>query len=210
MTATLQPAARNPPPARRYHDLVAIAVDTSELHRLTAEEYHDLIDAGAFATSGARVELIDGLLCDMSPHTPAHDLIVERLNTMLAAALDHTRFRLRPTLALSLGASEPEPDVAIVERGTPEPYHPAGAALVIEVALSSRRRDLLVKPRLYARAHVTEYWVIDVQRNMVVVHRNPAGDGYSSCVEVDRDGTLDGGVIAVGEIPVADVLSGQP
>jgi Uma2 family endonuclease len=210
MTATLQPAARKSPLAGRYHDLVAIAVDTSELHRLTAEEYHDLIETGAFATSGARVELIDGLLCDMSPHTPAHDLIVERLNTMLAAALDHERFRLRPTLALSLGDSEPEPDVAIVERGTPEPYHPASAALVIEVALSSRRRDLLVKPRLYARARVTEYWVIDVRHGLVVVHRDPTADGYSSRIEIDRDGTLDGGVIGIGGIAVGDVLSGRP
>lgn len=210
MTANLQPAARKSPPAGRYHDLVAIAVDTSELHRLTAEEYHDLIETGVFAASGARVELIDGLLCDMSPHTPAHDLIVERLNTMLAAALDHARFRLRQTLAMSLDDSEPEPDVAIVERGTPEPYHPACAALVIEVAVSSRRRDLVVKPRLYARAHVTEYWVIDVQRSLVVVHRDPAGDGYSSRVEVGCDGTLDGSAIGIGEIPVADVLSAQP
>lgn len=210
MTATLQPATRKPPPAGRYHDPVAIAVDTSELHRLTAEEYHDLVDADAFA-EGTRVELIDGLLCDMSPHTPAHDLIVERLNTMLAAALDHRRFRLRQTLALSLGDSEPEPDIAIVERDTPEPYHPASAALVIEVAVSSRRRDLVVKPRLYARAGVTEYWVIDVRRSLVVVHRDPGADGYSSRVEIDRDGTLDGGVIGLGEtIPAAALLNRHP
>lgn len=194
-----------PPLAGRYHDIVATAIDTSELHRLTAEEYHQLIEAGAFEP-GTHVELIEGLLCDMSPRTPPHELTVERLNRMLAVALDHERYRLRPACSLSLGSSEPEPDFAIVERGTPEPYHPATAILVIEVAVSSHKRDLIVKPRLYACGRVTEYWVLDVLHGLVVVHRNPTAGGYLSRVEVDCDGTLDGRVIGMGEIPVAEAL----
>lgn len=181
-------------------------MDISEFHRLTGDEYHQLIDAGGFDEE-MRVELIDGILCDMSPQSPAHAEIVTHLTRVLAGALDHDRFSLRPALPLSLGDSEPEPDLAVVARGTPRPYHPASAALVIEVALSSRRRDLAVKPRLYARAGVTEYWVVDPEKGVVVVHRNPGAKGYDSCTEIGPDGVLDGAVVEAGELKVADVLA---
>ncbi len=183
-------------------------MDSSEFHRLTGDEYHQMIESGGFDEE-TRVELIDGVLCDMSPQSPEHVAIVAYLNRVLAAALDHDRFRLRPTAPLSLGDSEPEPDLAVVERGTPQPYHPASAALAIEVAISSRRRDLAVKPRLYARAGVTEYWVIDPEHNVVVVHRDPGADGYDSRVELDPGKTLDGGVVGIGELDVASILAAR-
>ncbi len=185
---------------------ISESVDVSEFHRLTADEYHQLIESGAFGEK-MHVELIDGMLCDMSPKTPAHELVIEYLTRVLGAALDHDRFRLRVTGSLSLGDSEPEPDLAVVARGTPDPYHPASAALVIEVALSSHRRDLAVKPRLYARAGVTEYWVIDVAHKAVFVHRDPVADGYGSRVELHPGAALDGGVVGIGELDVAGVLA---
>jgi Uma2 family endonuclease len=181
-------------------------VDISEFHRLTGDEYHQMIESGGFDEE-TRVELIGGILCDMSPKTPQHELIVEHLNRVLAAALDLDRFRLRVSGPLSIGDSEPEPDLAVVRRGTPEPYHPASAELVIEVATSSRRRDLAVKPRLYARAGVTEYWVIDPENSVVVVHRDLGADGYGSRVELGPGDALEGGVVGIGKLEVADVLA---
>jgi Uma2 family endonuclease len=185
---------------------VSAALDISEFHRLTGEEYHQLIESGGLAEE-TRVELIDGILCDMSPKTPEHELIVEYLAKVLAVALDHDRFRLRVAAPLSLGDTEPEPDLAVVRRGTPAPYHPASAELTVEVAISSRQRDLAVKPQLYARAGVAEYWVVDVTQNVVVVHREPAADGYRSRAELAPGDSLDGGVVEVGEIEVARVLA---
>ncbi len=45
-----------------------MAVD-AEIHRLTADEYHRLIESGGF-DEDTRIELIDGLLLDMSPKSP--------------------------------------------------------------------------------------------------------------------------------------------
>jgi Uma2 family endonuclease len=177
-----------------------------ELGRLTSEEYHRLIESGAF-DENPHVELIDGLLCEMSPRTPGHEQAVENLNRVLAVALDHERYRLRPGCALSLGDSEPEPDFAIVERGTAAPYHPAGAKLVIEVAVSSRKRDLEVKPRLYSIAGAEEYWVIDVERARAFVHREPVDGGYRSRIELGPGQALDGSLVGVGEIPLDVVLA---
>jgi Uma2 family endonuclease len=183
-----------------------VAVDTSEFHRLTSDEYHQLVDSGGF-DEDTRVELIEGILCDMSPKSPEHERIIAYLNRVLATALDHDRFWLRPTAPLSIGDSEPEPDLSVVRRGTPEPYHPASAALVIEVSVSSRRRDLAVKPALYAGADVAEYWVVDPAKDVVVVHSDPGADGYRTRAELGPGAALDGAVVGIGEIPVAGVLA---
>ena len=44
----------------------------AEIHRLTADEYHQLIESGGF-DEDSRIELVDGLLFDMRPKTPQHE-----------------------------------------------------------------------------------------------------------------------------------------
>jgi hypothetical protein len=53
---------------------------------------------------------------------------------------------------------------------------------------------------------VKEYWVSDVGRSRAVVHRGPRENGYQVKLEVGPDDVLDGSVVGIGEIPVADVL----
>ena len=65
-------------------------------------------------------------------------------------SVDDATHELGVRCALTLADSEPEPDFVVLARGTPSPYHPATAALAIEVAASSLRRDLLVKAPIYA------------------------------------------------------------
>lgn len=50
---------------------------------------------------------------------------------------------------------------------------------MIEVSHASRY-DLAVKARLYASSGYPEYWVVDLVREVVVVHRDPADDVYIS------------------------------
>jgi hypothetical protein len=45
----------------------------------------------------------------------------------------------------SLGDSEPQPDIAVIPVDVERPFHPSTAALAIEVAHSSLRRDLEVR-----------------------------------------------------------------
>jgi Uma2 family endonuclease len=58
--------------------------------------------------------------------------------------------------------------------------HPRGDELLlaVEVADSSAGFDLSRKVTLYAAAGIREYWVVDLTRRMVVVHRNPDGVTY--------------------------------
>lgn len=143
---------------------------------LLRRDYDRLVDAGAFIDEP--IELLEGFLVEMSPEGAEHVYVIDRLNEILVPALVG-RYLVRIGHPLALGdLSEPEPDVAVVELGDYRREHPTSAVLVVESARSSRRRDLGFKAALYARYGVPEYWVIDLEAAWVVVHTEPAVDGY--------------------------------
>ena len=43
--------------------------------------------------------------------------------------------------------------------------------------------DLRGKAQLYARAEIIEYWVVDVNRQRLIVHRDPSAGVYKSITE---------------------------
>jgi Uma2 family endonuclease len=184
---------------------VSVLVSPPELHRLSIEEYHRLVQCGGFDEE-ARVELIEGLILDMSPKTPAHENAVRWLMEWITDHVDRSRHQLMVCGALTIGSSEPEPDLAIVERSEPRLEHPTGALLVIEVALSSSERDLGVKPALYARA-VEEYWVVDLQARRVVVHRDGAEGAYREVGVVVAGNDVSARSVNVGQLPTGDLFA---
>src|SRR5439155_13008564 len=58
--------------------------------------------------------------------------------------------------------------------------HPRGNefVLVVEVADTTRVFDLSRKADLYASSGVPEYWVVDLKRRRLVIHREPDGEQY--------------------------------
>jgi Uma2 family endonuclease len=168
--------------------VVAQTEPTSDVHRWSPEEYHRLVESGAL--DEMRVELIDGYIVDMSPTTAAHDYAIQWLNHAIVARLDVARHQIRVNSSLSLGMSEPMPDIAVVPVDVEAPWHPGSAALAIEVAHSSLRRDLKVKPRVYADAGIRRYWVIDLDRRRAVEHTDPRDGGYGHVTPVAQHGTL--------------------
>src|SRR3954468_23810511 len=167
---------------------VAEHLDLDALLPLSLDNYHRLVEAGGF--QGERVELLEGLLVRMSPKSERHEAVVEYLNDWLNAAVDRRRYIVGCQRALTIGDSEPEPDLVVRERDTPKPYHPSSAVLVIEVAASSLPVDLAVKAPLYASAGIAEYWVVDLDARRAIVHREPHAGGYGRLVEVPANGDL--------------------
>lgn len=98
-------------------------------------------------------------------------------------------------------------NLTVFPKDAPRPYHPGTAALVIEVAVSSQRRDLRQKPIVYARAGVPEYWVVDLDKGRVVVHRTPSGDRYETVVTVPGDGSVKADALKLPELNVAELLA---
>jgi Uma2 family endonuclease len=156
--------------------------------RLDRAAYRQLGEAGRF--QGKRVQLIDGVVIEMSPMGSPHaEMIISLTRLLIRQAPEELRVRVQ--LPLAIGAdSEPEPDLAVV-RATPRgSEHPSTALLVIEVADSSLALDLGAKAELYARAKVPEYWVIDLKKSEVVVHRTPRAARYTSARRVGQQHVL--------------------
>ena len=183
----------------------AADVPIEEVHRYSLDAYHRLIEAGAFDEDD-HVELLHGLLVEMSPKTPRHENAVRWLNRWLVDHVDRATHEVGVRCPLTLSDSEPEPDFIVFERGTPSPYHPATAALVVEVAVSSLRRDLGLKAALYAAAGVPEYWVFDLDGGRVVVHRDPQGSDYAVREAVGADSRLTARSVALPALDVGELL----
>jgi Uma2 family endonuclease len=80
--------------------------------------------------------------------------------------------------------SEPEPDIAIVQRlgrdyREHHPY-PENIFWLIEYSDSSLSKDLEIKTKVYAAAGISEYWVIDLRAIQLIVFRVPSAQGYQS------------------------------
>jgi Uma2 family endonuclease len=184
------------------------ALDLEQVYRYTLDEYHQLIESGVF-DEDLRVELIDGLLMVMGKKSREHEKAVAWLMDWLFTHVARRQLQIRVASPLTLTElrSEPEPDLFVVPHDVPQPYHPGTAAFVIEVSVSSLRRDLVTKPMLYARAGVTEYWVVDLDGRRVVCHRNPGPDGYREVTEVAADGRLTARSIDLPSLDVRELLA---
>jgi Uma2 family endonuclease len=86
---------------------------------------------------------------------------------------------LRVQSAVTLSDSEPEPDVAVV-RGDVRSYvarHPTAVdvGLLIEVSDSTLPGDRADKGRIYARAGLPIYWIVNLVDRQIEVYENPTG-----------------------------------
>ncbi len=153
------------------------------IHRLTVDDVLAMVEA-EILTEYDRVELVDGVLLDLSPQTPKHEVAKERLVRYFGHDAGHD---VRVESMLLIGGGYLLPDLQIDE-DFPVEELPRTAQLVVEVANTSHRRD---RDKLvdYARAGVPEYWIVDVISEVVVVHRDPGGDVYATVTE-HRDGVL--------------------
>jgi Uma2 family endonuclease len=174
-----------------------------QIHHYSVDEYVELVDLGAFEDQ--RVELLEGLVLDMSPPSDLHeDAIAWLVNEWAFRTADVRRNHVRINSTLRLTTSVPQPDLLLVEPRLGE-GRPTRGVLAIEVALSSHRRDLVLKPRLYAPA-VAEYWVIDLSAGRAVVHREAGADGYRDVSVHGRDAELRPQHAAVGPLRPAELF----
>lgn len=143
--------------------------------RWTRCEYNRLIALGVLNEDDP-IELLAGHLVVAEPQNTPHAIAIE-----LAAEALRTAFgpgwRMRVQLPLALDPrSAPEPDVAVVA-GSPRDAatdHPSRPALVVEIAESTLALDRGLKLRLYARAGVPEYWIVNLVDRELEVHREPS------------------------------------
>src|SRR6266849_885039 len=132
--------------------------------QISVDDYHRLIQEG-FLGENDRVELLEGWIVPKMTHNPPHDSTIQIVSECLAERIP-VGWKIRIQSAVTTNDSEPEPDLAVV-RGQARTYaarHPGpqDIGLIIEIAESSLLQDRHDKARIYARAGISEYWVINL------------------------------------------------
>lgn len=149
--------------------------------RWTRAEYDRLIDIGVFQP-GEPIELLGGELIVSEPQGSRHYTAIGLVGRTLQAALGAGWvIRTQGPVALD-DESEPEPDVAVVP-GNWLDYsneHPARPVLVVEVAESRLVFDRRHKGSLYARAGLTDYWILNLVDRVLEVYRQPIADASAA------------------------------
>ncbi|MGB0561663.1 MAG: Uma2 family endonuclease, partial [Spirulinaceae cyanobacterium] len=100
--------------------------------------------------------------------------------------------------------SEPEPDLAIVQRLGREyldhhPY-PENIFWVVEYSQTSLDKDKTVKHQLYATAGIPEYWLVNLAQRKLTVWRKPRAGQYTE-QRVLSSGTVC--PVAFGDVAIA-------
>jgi Uma2 family endonuclease len=201
---TLSPTAPPPP--------TPVAPDV--FWRWSVEQYHEMLRAGILM-DGDPVELLEGWLITKMSKSPSHSG-VNRLLSRRVEAIVPPGWHVITQDPITLDTSEPEPDTAVV-RGQIQDHAarhpgPGEVGLLVEVADSSLTRDRGWKKRIYARARIPVYWIVNLVDCQVEVYTQPSGPAeqpdYAQRQELGLDDSvpviLDGQ--EVGRLAVRDFL----
>lgn len=159
-----------------------IAVPHDFFMRLSVEQYHQMIEAGIL-TADDKVELLEGWLVSKMAKKPPHSAATTLTRDALIALLP-AGWYVPSQEPVTFADSEPEPDLMIV-RGAARDYldrHPSpqDVVLVIEVADTTLARDRKLKKRIYARAGIPIYWIVNLRARRVEVYSAPTADEVSA------------------------------
>ena len=151
------------------------AIPNDLILRLRIEQYHAIIQAGIL-TDDDSVELLEGWLVFKMPKNPPHRATTRLVRTALENILP-AGWYVDSQEPITLSNSEPEPDIVVV-RGDTRQYldrHPGAEdiALIIEVSDTTLERDRTVKKRIYARAGISIYWIVNLVEEQVEVYSQP-------------------------------------
>ena len=142
-----------------------------------------------------RIELIAGAIVVREPTGSHHAGTVDRIGHLFFSKLaGRAIVRIQNPVTFPDEMSELQPDITLL-RPRADFYssaHPGAVdvLLLIEVADSTLRLDRRIKIPLYARAGVTEAWLLDLTTEHVEVFRGPSGGRYHEIVRHPRGASL--------------------
>lgn len=156
-----------------------------------------------------RYELIDGeIIVKMGQNLP-HAISVMRVIAYLLRFFHEDNLRTQATMEVRAEdrfANRPEPDVAALRSMTEAVPTGEDILLAVEVSDSTQADDLGRKVGLYARAGVAEYWVLDLQRRVLIAFQTPQGDEWQARVEYAETDTVAPLAAPEGTVRIADLL----
>ncbi|MCD7956067.1 MAG: Uma2 family endonuclease [Lachnospiraceae bacterium] len=154
----------------------------------TLEDYYALPDE-------QRVELIDGVFYDMVTPYTTHQIAVAEIGRQLADFIRDQGGSCRPLVSpvdVQLDCDDRtmvQPDVLVIcDRDKIKKHCVFGAPDFIAEILSdfTAYKDTVLKLMKYNRAGVQEYWVVDLENEVVVVYDMTGGECYTSAYGMDQ------------------------
>jgi Uma2 family endonuclease len=162
----------------------------AETYKFTVDEFLHLSKVGIL-DSHDRIELLNGELIIMHAIGERHAQAVTNLTAYLSEQA-RRRFMISPQNPVELVEhSAPQPDVTLVPWSRRSTRHPAPAEvfLIVEVADSSLQYDRTDKMRAYAAAGIREFWILNLEDDILEVYREPEGNGYRQQITIAADGS---------------------
>jgi Uma2 family endonuclease len=144
---------------------------------LSVEQYHEMTRAGILL-DGDSIELLEGWLVRKMSKNPSHSASTAKVRRQLEEIVP-AGWSVDAQEPLTTDDSEPEPDIAVI-RGLRENYNdrhpgPHEVGLLVEVADTSLERDRGWKKRIYAKARIQVYWIVNLVGRKVEVFTQPSG-----------------------------------
>jgi Uma2 family endonuclease len=173
--------------------------------RFTVDEYYRMAEVGILS-AGDRVELIDGEIVVMTPVGSRHAACVtSAARALIRAASDDAIVRSQAPVRLDL-YYEPEPDLTLL-RPRDDFYAsrhpgPGDILLIIEIADSSIGYDRDVKASIFAMSAIAEYWIADLNANILLKYSLPNPGGYQRIEECRRGQSIAPELLPACVVPV--------
>jgi Uma2 family endonuclease len=142
--------------------------------KFSVDEYYRMAEAGILRPK-ERVELLDGQILCMAPIGDNHQDLVDTLSEVLGDQRNN-RYRVRAGGPIRIEHfNEPQPDIVLYERGVKKHPTPGEIYLVVEVSDTTLAYDSGDKLRAYELGGIKEYWIVDLVKKVVHIHRLKEG-----------------------------------
>jgi Uma2 family endonuclease len=182
--------------------------------RWTAKQFYRLLEKGFFR--GRHLELVEGVIVQMAAQKDFHLASIDLTRNALQTAFGR-EYWVRAQGSLDLSPwTVLDPDIAVVA-GDMQSHNlnqnPTSALLVVEVAGTTLGYDRHRKASIYARAGITDYWIVNLRNRELEVRRQPApnahpryGHGYASLNTLGSSDFVTPLAAPQAKIAVADLL----
>ena len=184
------------------------------MSRFSVKQYQRMVESGVL-TPDDKVELLEHCVVLKMPGNPPHDGTIQAISKRIGRRLP-TGWDYRVQSSVELSDSQPEPDIAIC-RGDEVAFlnrhpTPSDVGFLVEVASSSLLRDQRDKTRIYSRANISVYWIINLVDRRIEVYTQPSGPtevpayGAFQTFQPGDDVPLVLDSATVGTVPATDLL----
>ena len=160
---------------------------------ITVAEFQQMCECGILKPD-ERVELIDGELFAVPSKNASHASVIARMMYVLMARLQERALVWQQLPLVVSERSEPFPDLTLLRLR--DDYYcgrlPSSddQFAVIEISDTMLPFDRGAKLRMYAKAGIADYWIVDANGKTIEICRGPHELGYGSRTLVAKGGKV--------------------